>query len=186
MALLKNKINLFDDEYKNKVFNDCFNNTYDTTLKRLANGDYFVITGDIPAMWLRDSSAQVMHYLHFVNEENVKELIRGILNKQFEQILIDPYANAFMEDEDHESMWAKYVKTDIHPKIVWERKYELDSLCYPLFLLVKYYEKTKDLAPFNERFLKAFDLIIKTVRVEQHHSEQSSYFFYLKGLSRGH
>ena len=154
MAILKKDLILFEEEYKNKVFNDCFNNTYDTTLKRLDNGDYFVITGDIPAMWLRDSSAQVMHYLHFVNEENIKSLIKGILAKQFEQIIIDPYANAFMEDENHESMWAKYVKTDIHPKIVWERKYELDSLCYPLFLLVKYYEKTKDLAPFNERFLK--------------------------------
>ncbi|HMD00115.1 MAG TPA: glycoside hydrolase family 125 protein, partial [Ferruginibacter sp.] len=44
------------------LFENCFPNTLDTTVDfEIINGkpDTFVITGDIDAMWLRDSSAQV-------------------------------------------------------------------------------------------------------------------------------
>ena len=53
----------FTNKKLDDIFNKCFLNTIETTLK-IDNGDYLIITGDIPAMWLRDSAMQVFHYLH--------------------------------------------------------------------------------------------------------------------------
>ena len=76
----------------------CFLNTIETTVKEQEDGNYFVITGDIEAMWLRDSSFQVMHYVqHAKEDEELRNVIAGVIRKQTEQILIDPYANAFNE-----------------------------------------------------------------------------------------
>lgn len=162
------------------IFDKCYRNTLDTAVKYLNNGDIFILTGDIPAMWLRDSSAQVMVYLNEVNKPKIRKLIKDLLKKQFNLILIDPYANAFMEDEKQISQWADYMKSNfIHP-LVWERKFELDSLCYPLFLLIKYFEKTNDISVFNNTFFNAFDLIINVCETERKHYSKSEYFFYRK------
>ena len=88
-----------------EMFAQCFPNTLDTTVRygKTSDGDddTFVITGDIPAMWLRDSSAQVWPYLRFVSKDpKLARLIRGVLRRQFRSLLIDPYANAFMESPD--------------------------------------------------------------------------------------
>lgn len=162
------------DENLRAVFKKCFFNTIRTTLFFENDGSAFLITGDIPAMWLRDSAVQVMQYLFFAEKcLSVKKLIKAVLQKHFTYILIDPYANAFNReangnghvlDEDKQSPW------------VWERKFELDSLCYPLWLAVKYYEFTKDKGCFNELFLKAFDVIIETFKTEQSHAEKSRYY----------
>ena len=162
------------DETLKQMFDRCFFNTIYTTTFFEEDGSAFIITGDIPAMWLRDSSAQVMQYLFFAKEcDSVKKLIKGLLKKQFSYILLDPYANAFnregngnghIYDLDKQSPW------------VWERKFELDSLCYPLWLLARYYEKTGDAACFDKLFLQAFDLIIEVFRNEQSHAEKSSYY----------
>ena len=156
-----------------EMFEKTFFNTILTTLFFEEDGSAFVVTGDIPAMWLRDSAAQVMQYLFFAKScASVRDLIRGLLKKQFEFILLDPYANAFnreangmghVDDLPHQSPW------------VWERKFELDSLCYPLWLLTRYYAETGDDAPFDETFYRAFDLILKVFRTEQHH-ENSPYY----------
>ena len=157
-----------------EMFIRCFFNTLYTTTFFEEDGSAFIITGDIPAMWLRDSSAQVMQYLFFAKEcASVQRLMKGLLKKQFQYILLDPYANAFNRegngnghayDLDKQSPW------------VWERKFELDSLCYPLWLLIRYYEKTGDSSCLDGLFLQAFDLIIQTFKTEQNHAEKSSYY----------
>ena len=162
------------DEALKTMFDHCFFNTIYTTTFMEEDGSAFVITGDIPAMWLRDSAAQVMQYLFFANEcASVRALIKGVLKRQFGYILIDPYANAFNReangnghayDLDPQSPW------------VWERKFELDSLCYPLWLLTKYYEKTQDASCMDGLFLQAFDQIIDVFRIEQSHAEKSKYY----------
>ena len=160
------------DPLLKKVFHNCFSNTILTTLFFEEDGSAFVITGDIPAMWLRDSSAQVMQYLFFADCPSVQTLIKGLLKKQFEFILIDPYANAFNREAN-----GRGHATDL-PKNspwVWERKFELDSLCYPLWLLTRYYAVTGDETPFDDLFIRAFDKIIEVFRTEQHHSSSPYY-----------
>ena len=157
-----------------EMFDKTFFNTLYTTTFFEDEGSVFIITGDIPAMWLRDSSAQVMQYLFFAKEcPSVQGLIKGLLKKQFTYILIDPYANAFNRqangnghvlDVDKQSPW------------VWERKFELDSLCYPLWLLIRYYEKTGDAECLDSLFLQAFDKIIEVFLTEQNHAEKSTYY----------
>ena len=170
------------DPIVKKVFHKTFFNTVLTTLFFEKDGSAFVITGDIPAMWLRDSAAQVMQYLFFAKScPSVRELICALLKKQFTYILLDPYANAFnreangmghVKDLPRQSPW------------VWERKFELDSLCYPLWLAARYLEATGDETPFDETFYKAFDLILATFRTEQRHKECSPYYHEIVDRSR--
>ena len=162
------------DEKLKEVFEKCFFNTLYTTTFFEEDGSVFIITGDIPAMWLRDSSAQVMQYLCFANRcASVRDLIKGLLKKQFTYILHDPYANAFNREPNGN---GHIYDLDKQSPLVWERKFELDSLCYPLWLLVRYYEKTQDESCFNELFLQAFDRIMQVFKTEQTHAEASSYY----------
>ena len=127
----------------------CFLNTIDTTVKKLGEEEYFVITGDIEAMWLRDSSFQVMHYVPFAaKDEKLRAILRGIIGKQASQILTDPYANAFNEVPDGRGHQDKTQLNDW----VWERKYELDSLCAPLYLAHAYWKETGCADIFTEEF----------------------------------
>lgn len=176
---LRNRVKEFfgkGQDQINTIFENCFLNTLDTTCQFEDDGSVFVITGDIPAMWLRDSAAQVMQYLHFVDDENVRALIKGVIKKQMDFIIRDTYANAFMRDATGVSEWDGKYLTDRWGKLVWERKFELDSLCYPLFLSCKYYEKTQDESIFTKEFLWAFEQIKRTIDIERKHSELSTYF----------
>ncbi|HEY0272108.1 MAG TPA: glycoside hydrolase family 125 protein, partial [Chitinophaga sp.] len=116
------------------MFGNCFPNTLDTTVEfNLVDGkpDTYVITGDIDAMWLRDSSAQVWPYLPLCREDkDLQQLVAGVIHRQARNILLDPYANAFYKDSSQESEWKKTDITDMKPGI-HERKWEIDSLCYP-------------------------------------------------------
>jgi len=126
-----------------------------SVLNYLDDGLTFVYTGDIPAMWLRDSSAQVLAYLQFMNiDEDVKYMVRGLLLQQFELIRRDPYANAFNPDGS-----------------TFERKFELDSLCYPLWLANEYYQITGDASIFDYFFEMTVDIVIETLIQEQTHSD---------------
>ena len=162
------------DERLKETFEKCFFNTLYTTTFFEEDGSVFIITGDIPAMWLRDSSAQVMQYLGFAEKcGSVRDLIKGLLKKQFTYILHDPYANAFNREPNGN---GHIYDLDKQSPLVWERKFELDSLCYPLWLLVRYYEKTQDASCLNPLFLQAFDTIMQVFKTEQRHAESSPYY----------
>lgn len=138
--------------------------------------DVFVITGDIHAMWLRDSSCQVVHYIDFADRyPGIQKFIRNLIIKQFKYIRIDPYANAFMRDTGQKSKYND--KSNFTTKWNWERKYELDSLCYPVWLLYKYYSVTKDRSVFSEELKDTLYLILSVWKTEQNHEEESEYFF---------
>jgi meiotically up-regulated gene 157 (Mug157) protein len=166
------------------LFENCFPNTLDTTVTHSTkNGrpDTYVITGDIDAMWMRDSSAQVWPYLQFAKEEpKVKALIAGVINRQTQYILKDPYANAFYDNPDKVGEWKKD-KTDMKPG-VHERKWEIDSLCYPIRLAYHYWKKTGDQAPFDADWKKAIQATLKTFTEQQRKTNKGPYRFQRESL----
>jgi meiotically up-regulated gene 157 (Mug157) protein len=161
------------------LFENCFPNTLDTTVHYAEeNGipDTYIITGDIDAMWMRDSTAQVWPYLSLIKkDEKLKKLIEGVIRRQTNYILHDPYANAFYKDDTHISEW-KSDKTDMKPG-VHERKWEIDSLCYPIRLAYHYWKITGDTAPVGKQWQTALALVVKTFREQQRKKEKGPYRF---------
>lgn len=163
------------DQKVQTMFENCFSNTYETTIRPQDDGTTFVITGDIPAMWLRDSAAQVRPYLLLAeHDEKMADLIEGVIKKQLSCIIHDPYANAFNEEANGNRYHDD--KTEMTP-LLWERKYEIDSLCYPIQLSYLFWKSTGRTSQFNEMFREAVAKIIETWKTEQNHEENSSYMF---------
>jgi len=159
-----------------EIFESCFANTLLTTVKKLEDGTTYVLTGDIPAMWLRDSVAQVRPYLVLAKEDqDLSDMIAGLTQRQFQFIALDPYANAFNETANGAGHQSDETAMTPH---TWERKYEIDSLCYPLQLSYLLYKNTGRTDQFNESFLVAVDHILDLWTTEQHHDEKSPYTFY--------
>ncbi|MET0935426.1 MAG: glycoside hydrolase family 125 protein [Luteibacter sp.] len=164
------------------LFENCFPNTLDTTVEvgRLDGyEDTFVVTGDIDAMWLRDSSAQVWPYLPLASkDEALRKLFRGLIRRQARCIAIDPYANAFLPDPKGKSKldWAQSDLTDMHPGVA-ERKWEIDSLCYPVRLAHGYWQATGDREPFDDAWRASTHLIVKTFREQQRKDGPGPYHF---------
>jgi hypothetical protein len=160
------------------MFENCFPNTLDTTVTSATRGgkpDTFVITGDIPAMWLRDSSAQVWPYLSLIKDDpKLRLLIEGAIRRQTSCILIDPYANAFHR-EPQRSEWADD-RTRMTPEL-HERKWEIDSLCYPVRLAHRFWELTDDTDIFDERWRQAARAIVRTFREQQRKHDRGPYSF---------
>lgn len=153
----------------------CYLNTIETTVKQCENGDYFVITGDIPALWLRDSAAQLRPYMPICAEsEELCEIIKGVIRRHVFYVNHDPYSNAFNE-VSHEKSHRD--ETDFYSPYIWERKYEVDSLCAAIYLACDYYNVTKDKSIFTDDFHKMLKTILDTFIKEQRHAELSSYFF---------
>ena len=158
-----------------QTFACCFPNTLETTVRLLDDGTSFVFTGDIPAMWLRDSSAQVSPYLPLTpHDAGLRRLISGLIERQARYLVTDPYANAFNAEPDGSGHAA-----DFPPKgeWVWERKFELDSLCYPVSLLYRYWQTTKDETVFRGAVKEMFSVVLQVMHTEQHHHEESPYTF---------
>lgn len=157
------------------MFRDCFSNTYQTTIQNLEDGSTFVITGDIPAMWLRDSSAQVRAYLLLANvDSSMADMIEGVVKRQMQYIGLDPYANAF--NMEPTSAGHQQDLTQMNAWI-WERKYEIDSLCYPIQLSYLLWKATGRTAHFNDAYKSAVHTILHLWRIEQEHETKSPYQF---------
>lgn len=155
------------------VFEMCFPNTFQTTLEALPEGRTFVVTGDIPAMWLRDSAAQVSPYIHLcAHDAELAELVAGVVRQQAHLISIDPYANAFNRDRGHEYSFD----LPTPGPWVWERKFELDSLCFPIWLAWKYLKATGDASALGD-LRPMLNTILDVMETEQRHDECSAYTF---------
>jgi meiotically up-regulated gene 157 (Mug157) protein len=163
------------------LFNNCYPNTLDTTVQPgnfEGKPDTAVLTGDIAAMWLRDSSAQVWPYLPLAKGDRpLRDLLEGVIRRQARCILIDPYANAFMADLNASALpWSQHDKTTLHQG-VGERKWEIDSLCYPIRLSYGYWQQTGDIGPFDRRWRQAMNLIVQTFREQQRKQNDGPYSF---------
>lgn len=170
--IILEKIN---DEKVADIFQNCINNTLDTTIKMTADNRTFIITGDIPAMWLRDSVCQIRPYLLFAkNNKDIQKMISGLINKHYELIKLDPYANAFNEDANNNGHQDDI--TEMLPQI-WERKYEIDSLCFSLQLVYLYWKITGNVEHINDDLKDVINIIIDLWKVEQNHEENSKYRF---------
>lgn len=158
-----------------QLFRNCFPNTWTTTMRPHPDGSTFVITGDIPAMWLRDSAAQVRPYLILAERDPfVADQIAGVVKRQLGYIVQDPYANAFNEEPNGKGHQSD--QTDMKP-IIWERKYEIDSLCYPLQLSYLLWKATGRSDHFDATFRQAAKEILTLWKREQDHEANSSYRF---------
>lgn len=164
------------------MFENCYPNTLDTTVHfdeggNTGRGDTFIYTGDIPAMWLRDSGAQVWPYVRYAAvDPNMRKMIAGTIIRQFKLICMDPYANAFNDGPTGEGHTDD--KTGERPnKNVFERKWEIDSHCYPIRLAYAYWKTTGDTSVFDEEWLDAIELTLKVFKEQQRKKGHGDYFF---------
>jgi len=162
-----------------RLFEGTLPNTLDTTVTTAgddAHPDTFVVTGDIDAMWLRDSTAQVWPYLASAPDDpDLDRLLRGVIHRQSAQVLLDPYANAFLSDE-RDGEWAAD-ETDMQPG-VHERKWEPDSLSAFCRLSAGYARATASTRPFDATWRGALETALRTLRVEQRLTGPSPYRFH--------
>lgn len=178
-AILEKRAGMLEEYYNEHykplagLARQCFLNTIETTVKELEDGSIFVITGDIPAMWLRDSAAQVRPYVRFAKEDmELQKILESVIEKQAQFVCMDPYANAFNESASGVGHQDD-TKLNDH---VRERKYEVDSLCAPLYLAYVYWKTTGIDKIFTDTFYKMVDCILTVFTTEQDH-RQSEYYF---------
>lgn len=168
------KDQLPDDQRLYRVFEKTYLNTLEDALVEDGQGNIFVLTGDIPAMWQRDSAAQLRPYLPLAKEDSrVRDAIVKVVKRQFFNMNIDPYANAFNELPNNHGHQTD--KTEMGPWI-WERKFEIDSLCYPVQLAYLLYKNTGEKRQFNDEFVSGIRKLLMVFKQEQHH-DSSPYLF---------
>ncbi|WP_301709534.1 glycoside hydrolase family 125 protein, partial [uncultured Alistipes sp.] len=161
------------------MFENCFPNTLDTTVHYRTDeegaDDTFVYTGDIHAMWLRDSGAQVWPYVRYASQdEALRRMIAGVVRRQVRCLLTDPYANAFNDGPTGtgwQDDWTE-MKPELH-----ERKWELDSPCYVIRLAYEYWKTTGDASVFDGHWCEAMRLVLATLRDQQRRDDRGAYRF---------
>ena len=149
--------------------------TLNRAARRLDDGTVFLATGDIPAMWLRDSTAQVLPLLRLgAYCPPAESFAVGVLRRQLACIVLDPYANAFNAGPDGTGHQRDRTLMSPH---VWERKYEVDSLCYPLHLAERFWRGTGRGDVFDGLYWRAVARVVELWEVEQDHEARSPYRF---------
>jgi uncharacterized protein len=167
------------------MFENCYPNTLDTTVEFSSEGgkpDTFIITGDIDAMWLRDSACQVWPYVALAKSDgDLRKMFQGLIGRQARCILIDPYANAFLPDPKSTKalQWAVGDLTEMRPGVA-ERKWEVDSLCYCIRLAHGYWKATDDTAPFGPEWEEAMRTVVQTFWEQQRKNGPGPYHFQRK------
>ena len=172
---------LLTNERLRWMFANCFPNTLDTTVHyredEKGNPDTYVYTGDIPAMWLRDSGAQVWPYVQLCgNDPALRKMIAGVIRRQFRLINIDPYANAFNDGPTGAGEDVGY-PGHVQDPWVFERKWEIDSHCYPIRLAHHYWKTTGDESVFDAEWVAAMRNILATLRDQQMKEGPGDYTF---------
>ena len=172
---------LLTNERLRWMFANCFPNTLDTTVHyredEEGNPDTYVYTGDIPAMWLRDSGAQVWPYVQLCgNDPALRKMIAGVIRRQFRLINIDPYANAFNDGPTGAGEDVGY-PGHVQDPWVFERKWEIDSHCYPIRLAHHYWKTTGDESVFDAEWVEAMRNILATLRDQQMKEGPGDYTF---------
>ncbi|ESZ97969.1 hypothetical protein SBOR_1640 [Sclerotinia borealis F-4128] len=163
-----------------RIFSNSFPNSLDTAVKwrgyAADNSEEeltFLITGDIDAMWLRDSANQMQSYRTLLtndsSHDSLASLYRGVINLQARYIIEAPYCNSFQaptesgitpqQNQANPDNFSPPESTSI----VFECKYELDSLAAFLEISTDYYEATGDISVFQKfNWVKAIETIIST------------------------
>jgi meiotically up-regulated gene 157 (Mug157) protein len=164
------------------LFENCWPNTLDTAVElggTQTQPDAFVATGDIPAMWLRDSSAQLWSYLDVARDDpQLCLLMRGLIARHARCVLIDPYANAFSRDPAVKSPlpWAAADQTEMKAGVA-ERKWEVDSLAHVVRFACGYWRATGDRVPFGPDWWQAMQTVVDTFRAQQRLTAPGPYRF---------
>lgn len=161
-----------------KMYSECYLSTLKTAVIPCKDNTYFIITGDIPAMWLRDSSAQIEHYIPLSHDSEISSIIEGVIRRQFMYIKTDPYANAFNRVPDSSGHTEDLPAAGPY---VFERKYETDSLCYPIRLLYMYWKHSGNTHLIKQYLEDIVKIILKVWETEQYHSDRSNYEFFRPG-----
>ena len=173
--------NLLTNEKLAQMFANCFPNTLDTTVHFTDEDgdglpDTFVYTGDIHAMWLRDSGAQVFPYVRLAkHDKHLQQMLAGVIRRQLKCILLDPYANAFNLEPNPNGEWMKDL-TKMRPEL-HERKWEVDSPCYALRLAYEYWHQTGDTSIFGDLWTSVVEKIVATFRDQQRKEGHGQYRF---------
>ena len=168
-----------------RIFENAFPNTLDTTIRWHVDGtakkekhkytwswgkwegaQSFVVTGDINAEWLRDSTNQLLQYQILAKKEKKLEtLILGAINTQAELVIEAPYCNAFQPPPpSHLSPVGNGQDDAVHPAYepsrVFECKWEVDSLAHFLALGNQFYKSTGSKAYLRERYYTAIETVL--------------------------
>ncbi|KAG9699074.1 glycoside hydrolase family 125 protein, partial [Aureobasidium melanogenum] len=165
-----------------RIFENAFPNTLDTTVRwhvdgtekstfKSSNGAWqgpqsFIVTGDINAEWLRDSTNQLAQYQKLAKKDKAIEmLILGAINTQAEYVIESPYCNAFQPPPPSRLAPSNNGQEDVvhpayEPSKVFECKYELDSVAHFLSLSNQFYDHTRSTAFLTPRWYAALDTLL--------------------------